>query len=134
MRKKLMPTIWAAGGVLIASMLTGCAGGQLGNATPEAAQTLDSMAGRWILAAPNAPVCGMNFIGAPGTREGTILPEGGCPEKFFMSRRWTFEQDKLTINDRDNNPLAQLNYASGRFEGRSTAGTPIMLTRDTPAG
>ena len=119
----------AAGGVLMALTLAGCTSGQFGSAAPEAAQTLDSMAGRWMLAAPNAPVCGMNFGGAPGAREGTVAPEGGCPEKFFMSRRWTFEQDKLTINDRDNNPLAQLNSVGGRYEGQSTAGTPVTLAR-----
>ena len=134
MRNKHMPKIRAAGGALIASMLAGCAGGQFGNAAPEAAQTLDTIAGRWMLLAPNWPACGMNFAGAPGVRDGTVSPEGGCPEKFFMSRRWTFEQDKLTINDRENNPLAQLNFAGGRFEGKSTVGTPVTLTRDTPAG
>ena len=46
-----------------------------------------------------------------------------------MSRRWTFAQDKLSINDRENNPLAQLNFASGGFEGRSSAGTPVTLAR-----
>ena len=44
------------------------------------------MAGRWILAAPNAPTCGINFSGAPGVQQGTLLPEGGCPEKFYLSR------------------------------------------------
>ena len=71
---------------------------------------------------------------SPGAREGSVSPEGGCPEKFFMSRRWSFAQDKLTINDRENNPLAQLNSASGHFEGQSTAGTPVTLARQpTPA-
>ena len=86
------------------------------------------MAGRWILAAPNAPSCGMNFAGAPGAREGTISPEGGCPDKFFMSRRWTLEQGALMIVDEDNQPLATLSYADGRFEGQSTAGVPVTLT------
>ena len=67
------------------------------------------MAGRWILTAPNAPSCGMNFAGAPGAREGTVSPEGGCPGKFFLSRRWALEQDALVINDDENNPLARLN-------------------------
>jgi len=120
----------------MALMLAGCAGGQpsFGDQTASTVPTLDSMAGRWMLSAPNAPTCGMNFSGAPGAREGSVSPEGGCPEKFFMSRRWSFAQDKLTINDRENNPLAQLNSAGGRFEGQSTAGTPVMLARQpTPA-
>lgn len=87
------------------------------------------MAGRWILAAPNAPVCGMNFAGAPGARDGTVSPEGGCPGKFFMSRRWTLEQGALVINDEDNQPLANFSNAGGRFEGQSTAGFPVTLSR-----
>jgi hypothetical protein len=134
MLKKNVLMARAAGGVLMALMLMGCAGGQFGGAAPEAAQTPDGMAGRWMLSAPNAPACGMNFGGAPGAREGSVAPEGGCPEKFFMSRRWVFEQDKLTINDHENNPLAQLNSAGTRFEGQSSAGTPVTLTRATPAG
>jgi hypothetical protein len=82
-----------------------------------------------MLSAPNAPVCGMNFAGAPGAREGRVAPEGGCPEKFFMSRRWSIEQDKLTIIDSENNPLAQLNLADGQFQGKSITGTPVTLTR-----
>ena len=49
-----------------------------------------------------------------------------------MSRRWTLEQGTLAINDEDNQPLANLSYAGGRFEGQSTAGTPVTLTRPTP--
>jgi len=129
-----MSTIRAAGGVLIASMLAGCAGVQFGGAAPNAAQSPDSMVGRWMLSAPNAPACGMNFGGVPGAREGTVTPEGGCPEKFFLSRRWAFEQGKLMINDRENKPLAQFNFVGGRFEGQSTTGTTVTLTPDTPAG
>ena len=87
------------------------------------------MAGRWILAAPNAPSCGMNFAGAPGARDGTVTPEGGCPGNFFMSRGWTLEQGALLINDEDNQPLANLSEAGGRFEGQSTAGMPVTLSR-----
>ncbi len=46
-----------------------------------------------------------------------------------MSRRWAFEQDTLLINDEENNPLAQLNSAGGRFEGQSTTGISVTLTR-----
>ena len=122
-----------AGGVLIALMVTGCSGqrfsfGDLGASPPPVAD----MTGRWILTAPNAPTCGINFSGAPGAREGRVSPEGGCPDKFFMSRRWTFEQDVLVINDDESNPLAQLTFANDRFAGRSTAGTPITLVRQVP--
>ncbi len=91
--------------------------------------TLDSMAGRWILSAPNAPPCGINFSGGAGAHEGGVSPEGGCPAGLYRSRRWMLEQAALTIADEDGELLAQLNFASGKFDGRSTAGTPITLTR-----
>src|ERR1700687_1096657 len=114
-----------AGGILIAIMLAGCASGP----TPGVQSPNADMTGWWMLSAPNAPPCGMEFGGAPGGREGTIMPDGGCPANFFMSRRWALEQDALMISDKENNPLARLNTAGGRFEGRSTGGTPVSLAR-----
>ena len=61
-----------------------------------------------------------------------VSPEGGCAEKFFMSRRWALDRGALTINDENNQPLATLSNAGGRFEGQSAAGTPVTLTRYTP--
>jgi len=127
-----MATVRVAWGALIALVLAGCAGGSIGDSAPAVAVAQTStteMAGRWILSAPHAPSCGMDFTGAPGARAGSVSPEGGCPGDFFMSRRWAFEQDKLVINDRGNTPLAQFNFADGRFEGQSTAGTPVTLAR-----
>ena len=118
------------GGALVALMLAGCAGG----ATPGAQTPSVDMSGRWILSAPNAPICGMSFAGEPGAREGAVSPEGGCADKFFMSRRWTLDQGTLVINDEDNQPLAKLNNTGGRFEGQSTAGMTVTLTRYTPPG
>jgi len=60
----------------LALMLAGCASGPSllsGASTPAP----DSMNGRWVLTAPNAPPCGMNFAGAAGALTGTIAPEGG---------------------------------------------------------
>jgi hypothetical protein len=91
-------------------------------------QTTEIMNGRWMLSAPNAPSCGMNFGGALGVQEGTLVPEGGCPEKFYLSRSWTLDQNTLVIKDDSGQPLAQLNFANGRFDGKSTAGTPVTLT------
>jgi hypothetical protein len=116
-----------AGGILIASLLAGCAGGPLGDAAPAAAAT--DMSGRWILAAPNAPTCGLNFGGAPGAQNGRVVPEGGCPGNFFTSRRWTLEQGALMIDDDENQPLARLSFAGGRYEGQATAGMLVTLTR-----
>src|SRR5450631_3684843 len=119
---------WVAGGALMAMTLAGCAGQGLpfGN-KPQ--QSEGTMAGRWIMAAPNAPTCGMNFSGAPGARSGNLSPEGGCPGNFFLSRHWLLEADVLVIDDEDNNSLARLTSTGGGFEGQSTAGLPVSLRR-----
>jgi len=125
-----LPTIRVAGGVLVALMVAGCVGNPIGGATPAVAPTPDViMTGRWILSAPNAPSCGMNFAGAPAGHEGSIEPEGGCPGNFFTSRHWTLEQGALTISDHENQPLAHLSFAADHFEGQATAGTPVTLSR-----
>jgi hypothetical protein len=124
-----MSRLYLALAVPIALTLAGCAGGPspLANATP--APTELKMPGRWILAAPNAPACGMNFTSRPGANEGNVSPEGGCPERFFTSRRWSLQQSTLTISDDDNNTLGQLSFAGDRFEGKSNSGTPLTLER-----
>ena len=125
-----MRTIWVAGAVLIALLLANCAGGPFGGSTSAAlTPTGDDMAGRWFLAAPNAPPCGMNFGGAPGAQQGTITPDGGCPGKFFTSRHWALDRGALVINDNDNQPLAHFTFADGRFEGQATAGMTVTLAR-----
>ena len=113
----------------MALMLGGCASGSglSGGANAQAPET--TMAGRWVLSAPNAPSCGINFTGAAAARAGNAAPEGGCPGKFFLSRRWTLEQDTLLINDEENNALASLKRADGRFEGQATAGFAVTLAR-----
>ena len=112
----------------MAVMLSACATEQGPAPTPT---PQSDMSGRWLLSAPNAPPCGMEFGGAPGQVDGSIVPDGGCPGKFFTSKRWTFAQDTLTliIADRDNAPLAQLTLVGGRFTGKSTAGLPVTLSR-----
>ena len=126
-----MAKAWLAGGVFIAMLLAGCAGSPFGGQSASSATIPDGMAGRWMLAAPNAPICGLNFGGAPGTREGKVAPEGGCPEKFYMSRRWALEPDSLVITDDENNPMARFTLVGSRYEGQSTTGTPVTLTRQT---
>jgi hypothetical protein len=127
----IIATVRVAAGVLIILLLAGCAGGSFGNSAPAAPTPDTTMAGRWILTAPGAPSCGVNFGGAPGARTGKVSPEGGCPANFYLSRNWALEQDALVINDDENNPLAQLKFAGARFEGQSTAGTPVTLARQT---
>jgi hypothetical protein len=90
----------------------------------------ENMAGRWLLASPGRGQCSMVFgATTPGAIEGTIAPAGGCPGKFFTSRKWTYEQGGLIMRDHNGQPLAQLSSAGGRFEGKSTAGEPIVLSR-----
>ncbi len=71
----------------------------------------------------------MTFGNAPGAVQGTIAPEGGCPGNFYTSRKWTFEHDALILRDHKGEPLGQLSFAAGRFEGRQTGGAAISLTR-----
>jgi hypothetical protein len=110
-----------------AAMLAACA--STGGDQAPTAQLPDSMAGRWILSEPNAPVCGINFGGTPGVQEGPLVPEGGCPEKFYTSKAWTLSQGTLTIKDANGETLAQLTFATGRFDGQSAAGAPVSLAR-----
>jgi hypothetical protein len=90
-----------------------------------------NMAGRWMLAQPGRGQCNMTFRAAsPTDAEGTIAPEGGCPGKFFTSRKWMFDSNGLSIRDHNSEPLAQLSAAGGvRFDGKATTGDPITLTR-----
>ncbi len=128
-----MVRLRAAGGALVALTLAGCAGQGLSfGGKPQQADT--GMPGRWILAAPNAPTCGMNFTGGPNARSGNVSPEGGCPGNFYLSRHWLLEQDALVINDDDNNTLARLPSAGGRYEGQSAAGLPVTLARQPVLG
>jgi hypothetical protein len=86
------------------------------------------MDGRWVFTSANGGTCGMNF--GAGASEGTIAPEGGCPERFFTSRKWTLEQSALVIRDHNGRPLAQLAVvAPDRFEGKSATGPAVTLAR-----
>jgi hypothetical protein len=118
-----------AGAVMMTLMLAACASEQ--GPTPPAPQPQKDMTGRWMLSAPNAPPCGMEFQGVPGQMQGTINPEGGCPGNFYTSKRWTFAQDTLTLTIADQNDqlLAQLALGDGHFTGKSTAGLPVTLSR-----
>jgi Protease inhibitor Inh len=87
------------------------------------------LAGRWRLTAVGSGACFMNFGSSPGSAiQGTIAPEGGCPGKFFTSRKWTFEHDALIIRDHKDEQLAQLSFASGRFVGHNF-NVALSLTR-----
>jgi hypothetical protein len=71
----------------------------------------------------------MTFGAAPNAIEGTIAPQGGCPGKFYMSRKWTSEQGSIVVRDHNGQPLAQLSGTGAGFEGKATSGEPITLMR-----
>jgi hypothetical protein len=81
-----------------------------------------NLAGRWLLSSPSRGQCHMTF-------EGTIAPEGGCPGKFYMSRKWTYDQTGLTMRDHKGQPLAQLSSEGGSYQGKATSGEPVTLLR-----
>jgi len=122
-----MATTRIAWGILLTGMLAGCAGAPLGETTPAAAAA--DMTGRWILAAPNAPTCGMNFNGAAGAQQGSVVPEGGCPGNFYTGRHWSLNDGTLTIVDDQNQTLASFTRAGNGFEGQATTSMPVTLSR-----
>lgn len=132
------PSAFRISTVLLALLsLAGCGGGGLSlsgsSAAPEVAAPAAppvSLAGKWLLSSPGRGQCRMTFGSAgPNAAEGTIAPEGGCPGKFFTSRKWTYDQAGLTMRDHNGQPLAQLAGSGGAFEGKATAGEQVTLTR-----
>ena len=72
----------------------------------------------------------MTFGSANATAtEGAIAPAGGCPGKFFTSRKWIYDQAGLTIRDHKGQPLAQLSGDGASFQGKATSGEPVILAR-----
>ena len=68
-------------------------------------------------------------LGRASAVEGTIAPEGGCPGKFYMSRKWTYEGGSLVMRDHNGQTLAQLSNDGASFEGKATGGEPVTLMR-----
>jgi hypothetical protein len=133
----------AAAALLVLAALAACSGNsQLAAERPEppvsappppppplAPPPVD-IAGRWKLAAASGGACFMTFGTASAVAaEGTIAPAGGCPGSFFTSRKWTFEHGNLIMRDHKGEPLAQLSFAGGHFEGHETAGAAVSLSR-----
>jgi hypothetical protein len=87
------------------------------------------LGGRWKLSQTGAGGCFMNFGSAPNADQGTIAPEGGCPGKFFTSRKWTFEHGTLIIRDHKGETLAQLSFSAGHFAGQASGGAELSLSR-----
>lgn len=115
--------------------LAGCGGGGgsllTGTAEkPEAPSITElGMEGRWMLAAPNAPSCGLTFTGAPGATEGRVTPDGGCPERFFLARRWRLADGMLTVVDDEGGALGSFRAGDTAFQGKSSSETALTLSR-----
>ena len=136
----IAPAFGASALLLAMLALAGCSGDRLSefwspgpNAVPAAAQPSAppvNLAGRWLLSSPGRGQCHMTFAAAsPSAVEGTIAPEGGCPGKFFTSRKWTYDRNGLAMRDHNGQPLAQLAGAGGRFDGKAASGEPVTLAR-----
>jgi hypothetical protein len=124
----VLPVFAAAAALTLLAACAGDRGAGSASAGMSAASPLPAMDGRWVFSSATGGKCNMNFGG--GTGEGTIAPEGGCPDRFFTSRKWTFEQGALVIRDHNGRPLAQLAVsAPDRFEGQAAAGPGVTLTR-----
>lgn len=89
------------------------------------------LTGRWKFTAAGIGACFMNFGNSQAAAQGTIAPEGGCPSNFFTARKWTFEHGGLIIRNHKGEPLAQLSFSGGRFEGHEagTGGGALTLSR-----
>jgi len=133
------PAFRASAPILVLLALTGCSGIDWpGSSSPPTATTAQpqagappvSLAGRWQLSSPSRGQCNMTFGASnPAAADGTIAPEGGCPGKFYMSRKWTYDQTGLTLRDHNGQPLAQLAGEAGGFQGKATSGEPVALMR-----
>jgi hypothetical protein len=123
-----MAYVRATSGVLVVLTLTGCAGER---AVLESAPTQKDLTipGRWTLSSANAPSCGLEFGGAASGRAGSVSPDGGCPGKIYTSRRWSTDDGAITITDKENQPLAHFRLVGDRYEGQSTTGIPMTLSR-----
>jgi hypothetical protein len=86
------------------------------------------LAGRWRLTAAAGGACFMTLGDSAGAAQGTIAPEGGCPGSFFTSRKWTFEQGNLIVRNHKGEPLAQLSFTGGHFEGKDNSGGSLSLS------
>jgi hypothetical protein len=130
------PAFRASALVLALLALTECSGinwpgsSSAPSSAPAAGTPPVSLAGRWQFSSPGRGQCNMTFgASSPAATDGTIAPEGGCPGKFYMSRKWAYDQTGLTMRDHNGQPLAQLAGEGGNFQGKATSGEPVALMR-----
>jgi hypothetical protein len=89
-----------------------------------------NLGGRWTLSSSAGGSCAFTLTAAADATEGTIAPAGGCPLKFFTSRKWTYEDTGLVLRDHNGQSLGQLaQTAPNRFEGTATSGQTITMSR-----
>jgi Protease inhibitor Inh len=126
--------------LLAALSVAGCGGGGgvAGLGSPSSSEPASAqpspppvnIAGRWLLSSPGRGQCNMTFSAASAAAaDGTIAPEGGCPGKFFTSRKWTYDAFGLVIRDHTGAALARLSAAGPGFDGKAAAGEPVTLMR-----
>jgi|SRR4051812_25769305 hypothetical protein len=135
--KVVRPAIHGCALSLALLALTACSGERFGgfdgpgsSASQAPAPPPVNLAGRWLLSSAGRGQCRMTFGAAgPAAVEGTIAPEGGCPGKFYMSRKWTSDPNGITMRDHNGQPLAQLSGDGAQFNGKTTGGEPVTLTR-----
>ncbi len=132
------PAFQAFALLLAALTLADCSGDRVGgwmnsSSTPAPAEPAAppvAIAGVWTFSQPGRGQCRMTFgSAAPNATEGTIAPQGGCPGKFYMSRKWSFEGGSLVMRDHNGQPLAELASAGATFEGKATSGDAVTLLR-----
>jgi len=97
-------------------------------APPPPAPPPVDLTGRWKFSAGSGG-CLMTLTATPGATAGSIAPAGGCPNNFFTSRKWTFEHDMLIVRDHKGEPLVELSFANGRFDGKTANGGTVWLAR-----
>src|SRR5215204_6102637 len=103
--KHVRPGIRASIVLLMALALAACNTDRLGTAdsgtgssvfSSQASAPPTPMTGRWLFSSPGRGQCNMTFGAANASAsEGTVAPEGGCPGKFFTSRKWSYDQNGL---------------------------------------
>jgi len=98
-------------------------------AAPAPAPPPIDLAGRWKLSVAGSSACAVTLGDSAGASEGSIAPAGGCAGRFFTSRKWTYEHDRLIIRDHKGEVLVELSFADGHFQGQGTAGAAVTLTR-----
>jgi hypothetical protein len=128
------PALSACALMLASLALAACSGGAAlfgTSAAPEATRPPPvNLAGRWLFAQQSRGQCRMTFgAAAPAATEGTIAPEGGCPGKFYMSRKWTAEAGSIVMRDHNGKPLAELSGQGTQLTGKTANGEPVTLTR-----